>query len=95
VKRGSSQALKTVVPSASKRGNEHKLEQRRFYLNTRSTSVQYGCWSTGCPEAVEFPPWRSPEISWMGTLLWVSLLEQGLGQMDPDDPASLSQSVIL
>lgn len=31
----------------------------------------------------------------LGTLLWVSLLEQGLSQMDPESPANLSQSVTL
>lgn len=31
----------------------------------------------------------------LGTMLWVSLLDQGLGQMDPEGPASLSHAVIL
>jgi len=31
----------------------------------------------------------------LGTLLFVSLLEQRLGQRDPEAPASLSPSVIL
>ena len=29
----------------------------------------------------------------LGTLLWVSLLEQGLGQRDPEFPSNLSNSV--
>ena len=31
----------------------------------------------------------------LGTLLWVSLLEQGLDQMDPEVPSNLSHSVSL
>jgi len=31
----------------------------------------------------------------LGTLLWVSLLEQGLGHMDPEGPPSLSHCAIL
>ena len=31
----------------------------------------------------------------LGTLLWVSLLEEGLDQMDPEVPAKHSQSVVL
>ena len=31
----------------------------------------------------------------LGTLLWVSLLEQGLGLMDPEVPASLIHAGIL
>ena len=31
----------------------------------------------------------------LGTLLWVSLLEKGLEQMDPEGPVSLNNSVIL
>ena len=31
----------------------------------------------------------------LGTLLWMSLLEQGLDQMDPETPANLSHSGIL
>lgn len=43
------------------------VAHRRFSLNTRSTSVPCGRWSTGTgsSEAVMSPPWRSSEDAWM------------------------------
>lgn len=55
-----------------------------------STSVLCRSSGTGLPiEAVGSPPWA------LGTLLWVFLLEQGLGQMDPEGLANLSYSEIV
>jgi len=49
---------------------------------------------------VEERIWRSSlgicktRLNSLGTLLWVSLLEQGLNHMDPEVPANLSSSVM-
>jgi len=65
--------LFSVVFSASSRGHGHKLEHKKFPLNT------------GCPEAVGvsfLEVFRSYLGVGLGTLLWVVLLEQGMGQWD-------------
>lgn len=48
---------------------------------------------TGCPESLL--SLKSHLDGVLGSLLWVSLLEQGLEQMDSEVPDSLSHSGIL
>lgn len=66
--------LSPVVLSARTRDNGHRQEYGKFWTPD-STSGLCGWKSTGYPEAVESPPWRSPITAW--TLLWVALLERG------------------
>lgn len=77
--------LYALMPSGARtRGNEHKLEHRRFPLAIRQHSVLCRLQSTGtsCPER----PWGlflgdipKPPMHSAGLQLWVSLLEQGTG----------------
>jgi len=71
--------LFSVVPSARTRGKEHKLQRRRLPQTIKKNF---------CAEDNIFK-------DCLGTLLWVSLLDQGLGQVDLDVTPNLSPSVIL
>ena len=71
--------LFSVVLSARTRGKEHKLQRRRLPQTIKKNF---------CAEDNIFK-------DCLGTLLWVSLLDQGLGQVDLDVTPNLSPSVIL
>lgn len=90
------------MPSARSGGSGHKLKRSSFPLSTRKHFCAMHSWSTltGCPEKL----WSIPlgdlqkpcrHGAALGTLLWVSLLERWLGQMDPEDHSNLCHSVIL
>lgn len=55
-----------VAPRARARGNGIKAEHRRFRLHTRKhfCAVRVTEQGTGCPDAVQSSPWRSPKASW-------------------------------
>ena len=89
--------LFSVVSKARKRDLEHKLEHRRFPLNTRKLicAVQVLEHQHRLPTEVSLEISKSCLDAVLGTLLWVSLLEQRLGWMDPQLHTNLSHSVIL
>ena len=87
--------LENVTPAAYKswtRGNGHKLKQRKFQLNTRKNFFPLRVmehWNRLPKEVVESP---SLEIfhtcldAVLCSLLWVTLLGQGVGLGDPQRP---------
>lgn len=91
--------LFSVIPSARTRDSGHKMGRRRFCVTIRKhfcalqvTLVQIS--KRGC--GISFLEISKSCLNVvLGTLLWVSLLEQGVGQMDPDVPSDLSYPVIL
>lgn len=62
---------------------------RKTYLFSVPLVAQRGC------GMFSFEISRSHLDVGLGTMLWVSLLEWRLGQMDPGDAASLSHDVVL
>ena len=76
------------------RGSGHELEHRRFCLNTRKYFSAVHIFQRGCGVS-SLQIFKSHLDVSLGSLLWVSLLEQGLEQMDSEVPANLSQSVML
>jgi len=60
------------------------------------TGAQGSLWRPGSTSVlyVESSPWRPSKAACLGTLLWVSLLEQELGRVDPEGPAGLNCNVI-
>ena len=71
------------------RGNGHKLKQRKFQLNTRKNFFPLRVtepWHRLPKEAVESPSleiFQTRLDTILCSLLWVTLLQQGVGQDDP------------
>jgi len=83
--------LFSVVPSDTTRGNGHKLKQRKFQLNTRKNFFTLRVtepWHRLPREVVvvESPSleiFKSRLDAVLCSLLWVTLLRQGVGLGDP------------
>jgi len=95
-----------VVPSDRTRGNGHKLKQRKLQLNPRKNFFPLKVMEHWLPrEAVESPSLEifQPRLDTvLCSLLWVTLLRQGIGLGDPRGPFqprpvcdSVSQSAAL
>ena len=78
-----------VVPSDRTRGNGHKLKQRKFRLNTKKNFFRLSMmepWPRLPREAVESPSleiFQTRLDAVLCSLLWVTLLGQGVGLGDP------------
>jgi len=81
--------LFSVVPSDRTRGNGHKQKQRKFQLNTRKNFFPLRVtepWHRLPREAVESPSleiFQNHLDKVLCSLLWVTLLRQGVGLGDP------------
>lgn len=62
-------------PVPGQEGTGSKWNRGNSLWTPGGTPVLCGCWSThtGCPEAVESPPWRSSEATWTcsGCSCWI------------------------
>jgi len=78
-----------IVWADERRGNGHKLKQRKFRLNTRKNFFPLRVtepWSRLPREAVESPSleiFQTRLATVLCSLLWVTLLRQGVGLGDP------------
>ena len=78
-----------MVPSDRTRGNRHKLEQRKLQLNIRKSFFPLRVtepWPRLPREAVESPSleiFQTRLAAVLCSLLWVTLLGQGVGLGDP------------
>ena len=92
------------LPMYTSQLTEHRAmgtqQNRRGCPEYQETLLSLGRWwstDTGCPEAMECPPWRPPKAAgmWCRELcsIQVALLRHGLDQTDPDVPSN--QSLIL
>ena len=87
--------LSSVVPSVGTTGNGHKLEHKRFLITSGSIYVLAGA---GALAQVVQKVSRISSLKIfmrhldvvLGTQLWMSLLVQRLGQMDPEVLANLN-----
>lgn len=89
--------LSAVVPRARTRGRGQKPEHGRLPLNTCSSTLVLCRWQSAgmdCPERLWALLLRDLQKH-LGTVLWLYLLEQGLGWMDPEVSALLRPAVIL
>jgi len=89
-----------MVPSARTRSSGPKLNHRKSCLTIGQCCVGDGALAQVAQRAGEsgvssLEIFKSHLDVVLGSLLWVSLLEQGLEQMDSEVPANLSQSVML
>jgi len=81
--------LLPVVPSNRTRGSGHKLKQRKFLLNVRKNFFPLRVtepWPRLPREVVESPSLEILKIhldAVLCSLLWVTLLRQGVGLGDP------------
>jgi len=81
--------LFSVVPSDRTRGNGHRLKQRKLQLNLRKNFFPLRVtepWPRLPREAVESPPleiFKTCLDAVLCSLLWVTLLRQGVGLGDP------------
>ena len=91
--------LFSVIPSARTRGHGRNLEHMAFPLNSRQhiCAVQvmehWHRLPRGCGVSSSETIKTQLDVG-LGTLLWVSLLELGLAQMDPEGSSNPKWSVI-
>lgn len=82
----------TFFPGDKARSTGHKLKRRKLHLTIRICFFPVRRWpSSGCPAAVDFPPWRSPGAAWPWA--WHPALHgpawAGMGSDRPRDPFPL------
>lgn len=88
-----------MVPSLRTRGNGHKLEEEvpsehQEHFCTVRVSKHWHRLPRGCGIS-SLETFSNHLGVGLDPLLWVSLLQQGLGQINPEIPATCSHSVTL